>query len=543
MTTTTTPTTRSFGLSDQEHRPQQSRNLLQNYLKQIDPNRISDKGWRQAVCMTDPMMFALIYLPHHLKNEGGAITISEVHVDWANEGKKWLANSKAFAGTGAGTDAPTRDAYIAPRNMGKSTWFFLILPMWAAAFGHRKFAAAFADSGTQAEIHLTTFKNELDNNRLIRTDFPNLASPARRENSGQTVADNRAMIVMKNGFTFAARGIDASNLGLKVNENRPDLIIFDDVEPPESNYSPYQAGQRLGTIIEAILPMNLGATVIFVGTVVMAGSIIHQLVESVETAKVPEPWIVEESINVHYYAPIKVLEDGTETSVWPEKWSLKYLNSIRRTRTYAKNFLNKPTSKSGAYWTEEDFTYNQNVTGITTTILSIDPAVTKKKSSDFTGIANLAFRPGFRPAKGSIVPARLPKVIVQDIQQVKLTGEKLRQHVLRMIANSPTPVQSILIEVNQGGDTWYSVFHNMPVKVLVVTNSVGKEVRAANLLGHYQRGHVEHLREFPELEEQMINYPDVLHDDMIDAVGTGVRYFAKKRRKPKQIGVSNVAYI
>jgi hypothetical protein len=317
------------------------------------------------------------------------------------------------------------------------------------------------------------------------------------------------------------------------------LIIFDDVEPDEAQYSAYQAAKRLGTIIDAVLPMNFEATVVFVGTVTMAGGITHQLVKVATSREKPEQWILDEDIIVHYYEPILTLADGSQKSIWPEKWSLDYLLRHEHERSFAKNFKNQPISSEGEYWSEDDFRYAR-MTGVTKTLISIDGAVTTKKTSDYTGIANIAYRPG-RAGVGA-VPRVLPKCSVQDAQQVRLTGEPLRKKVLSMISASPTPVTLILVEVNQGGELWHSVLHDMPVKVEVIVNSINKEVRASRLLNWYQRFYVDHRQKLPALEEQMLAYPDVLHDDMLDAVASGVAYFAKTKKK-KSARVSNQSYM
>ena len=58
----------------------------------------------------------------------------------------------------------------------------------------------------------------------------------------------------------------------------PDLLILDDIEPHEARYSAALAANRLATLREAILPLNIYAHVILVGTVTMQGSIVHQIV-------------------------------------------------------------------------------------------------------------------------------------------------------------------------------------------------------------------------------------------------------------------------
>ncbi|MYS16258.1 hypothetical protein, partial [Streptomyces sp. SID4982] len=282
---------------------------LNTYLAQYDPRLLADPEGRRTLTRLNPLLFALVYLRHHLEDSEGRITFGDAHLDWCRAARGWV---RPPAGPGE-----NRDAYIAPRNMGKSTWFFLILPAWAAAHGHVRFAAAFAASATQAETHLGSFKREVDSNELLRRDYPDLCTPAKRP-SGSSVADTQSMYIAGNGFVFAARGIDSSSLGMKVGEQRPDLLLLDDIEPDESSYSPDLARKRRTTLIDAILPLNVYARVVISGTVTMPGSIVHQLVKharNVETAD----WVREEGFQAHYTPPIIKTAGGYERSVWPAK--------------------------------------------------------------------------------------------------------------------------------------------------------------------------------------------------------------------------------
>src|SRR6188508_1740994 len=128
---------------------------------------------------TDPVAFAVLYLSHHLKDRDGRITWSEAHFAWATEALGWAEPVTE--------PEENRRAIIAPRECGKSTWWFLILPLWAAVNGHSQFAAAFANATSQAEAHLATFKKELDTNPLLNLDYPLVCEPARRK-TGTTLA-------------------------------------------------------------------------------------------------------------------------------------------------------------------------------------------------------------------------------------------------------------------------------------------------------------------------------------------------------------------
>jgi phage terminase large subunit-like protein len=337
------------------------------------------------------------------------------------------------------------------------------------------------------------------------------------------------MFIADNRFVFTARGIDASVLGLKVGVARPDLIVFDDIEPDESSYSVYQAKKRLVTVTDTIMPMNVRARIVFVGTVTMPGGITHQLVSHKLHPNEDDPaWIVDESVIAHYYPAIVTNEDGSEESLWPEKWPWHWMVSQRHTRSFAKNFMNLPITLDGDYWLEEDFRYG-NLETATRTIISIDPAVTTSKAADFTGVAVISYSPSAR------------KCVIRECLALKLSGDKLRARVLALFESDDYVVSGVLIESNQGGDTWLSVFHDMPCRVRFRVQTEKKEIRATNLLDKYQRKNVLHARPLSALQEQMLAYPNVLHDDLIDAVGTGVEYFMRKRRKHEPAG-SSVKY-
>lgn len=494
---------------------------LSGYLAQFDERLLLHPAGRRALTETDPLLFALVYLRDHLTSEetGHRVTLGDMHLKWARYARQWLIPVLH--------PAPYRAAEVAPRNTGKTTWWFLIIPMWLAAHGHSKFIGAFADSGLQAEMHLQTFKQELDRNALLRKDFPELCQAAERSDVRRRLADNKRMTIQANGFIFAAKGVDAGNLGMKVGKHRPDTIILDDVEPGEETYSSYQAGQRLIALTDSIMPINIYARVVLCGTTTMVGSIVHQLVKSVlEPGEPPAPWIAAEKFHVHYHAPVVTRPDATERSCWPARWSMTFLESIRHSRQYQKNYLNLPAGQ-GDYWSTEDINTarlrGQAVTGTTRGVLSIDPATTSKNTSDRTGFAVVTLAPQERTA------------VLEESRAVTLPPAQCRAVALDFLERHPE-VRRILIESNQGGETWLSVYHDMPVPVELVTQSEPKHVRAARLLNHTQRSRLAVRGRQPAFEDEALSFPRGAYDDVLDAVGTGVDYLLKTRRKTPRSG-------
>jgi hypothetical protein len=504
-----------------------SRFDLSEYLAAFDPDLLDTTKGRRAITRTRPLLFALLYLPHLLKSPetGGEITWADTHLAFARYGRSWIRDGGLRA---------DRHVFVAPRDSAKSTWFFKILPLWAAAHRHKQFIAAFSSSSAQAESHLKGFKNELDTNRLLQADFPKLCRPMRRP-SGVNVSDTQGMLFTSSQFSFAAKGIDADILGMVDPVNRrPQVLILDDIEPDETNYSAYQSRGRLMTMLDTILPMNERAHVALVGTVTMAGSIIHQLIQSkLEPGNDTPNWIEENKFQVHYFAPILDTEDGGRRSVWPGKWPLEYLTSIEHTRGYAKNFLNLPVSTDGDYWTPQDIRYRD--VEATSACLSIDPAVTNTKKSDFYGIAIVAFQAPKKDGNGKIV--ELPRAAVRHARAVRLSPAGLRTLALQLLADYPE-IGVVVVETNQGGDTWKEILHDLPVRVITVWQNEPKEARAGRLLNRYQRDMVTHAYPLAQAETQMCAYPNVLNDDIIDAIGTGVHFYWMKRKRRRATSFS-----
>ncbi|MEC3974746.1 hypothetical protein [Amycolatopsis sp. H20-H5] len=488
---------------------------LTAYLAKFDPEFFDNRECRRVLTEGDPILFGLIYLKHHLRGPETAdeLTFSEFHVELADLAKRYMEPI-------GGAPAKQRDAFIGPRGVGKSTWLFLVIPMWLAAHGHRRFVAAFANSATQATDHLGSFKRETESNELLRQDFPDLCTPARRP-AGTTVSDSQSMYIAKSGFVFAGRGIDSANLGMKIGNRRPDHIVLDDIEGTEGNYSDRDKTNRLATLLSGILPLNVFASVTMAGTVAIPGAIIDDIAAKQRGEEYPD-WVDDENFTPRYFDAILTDDDGVERSLWPEKWSMEYLNSVRHTRTFQSQMRNNPMAADSAFWRGEDFQVRNDLP-LTHHLLSIDPAVTTKAKSDFTALAVIGYSSTVRAC------------VVLDAWQIKVPpGEQLRARVLRILDAFPE-IAGVLVETNQGGDAWKAILHGLPVKVSTVHQSLPKEVRAGSLLTKYQRGRVFHAKRIPQLEAQMVKFPLAEHDDLVDAVGSGVEVFLKNDKQPRTV--------
>lgn len=485
------------------------------YIRSIDPANIRhilrSPEARRRMTRDDPLLFALIYFPKSITDKDtGVIELSDMHFELCRLARRWRARVEPME---------DRNAVLAPREAGKSTWLFKILPLWGLAHGHVRFVAAFVSTGRQAAGWFTNVQRELDTNRLLREDYPDLCMPMVRASTGRAFTDTKTAYSSRSGATFFAAGIDSSNLGLNVDDARPDLILFDDIEPDESNYSVYQKQQRLITVIDTCMGMNLRAHVMFVGTVVMMGSIFHDFVTLNDGEEQDDnKWAREEKIQIHHFEPIVTNPDGTRRSIWPNRWPLSFLESIENTRPYAKNFANRPANLGGEYWDISDIRYGSLETPAIK-VLSIDPATKDKKSADYTAFAVVAYDPSYKRLNGEYGGYE----VVDAADAHLVPGDPFVNRVKSFLAVHPD-ITHVIIETNQGGMVWRSMLERegLPVIIWEVVASEHKWTRAARALVHYQDGGVRHRRKFPRLEGQMLAFPKVHNDDLIDAVGQAI---------------------
>jgi len=284
-------------------------------------------------------------------------------------------------------------------------------------------------------------------------------------------------------------------------------------------------------LTEAVLPMNLNAVVTFLGTTTMEGSLIHDIVRQAHDTQAPD-WPREENIKVHYYNAILTGPDGAERSLWPERWPLRFLQSIRHTASYKLNFENKPVSQGG-WWQPGDVKYGR-LDGYDRICMFVDGAVTAKPTSDETGITIMGL---------SLARKRL---YILEAIGVRLTGEPRRRKLLDLIETHD--VDYVMCEANQGGDMWLTELHHMPVPVRTFMQREPKAVRIRRLLALYQRqgGAILHTKPVPQLESQQAAYPNLLHEDVLDSAAAaaehlvGILFAASPRRE--RAGVTQFSY-
>jgi predicted phage terminase large subunit-like protein len=456
------------------------------------------REYRIDITREDPLLFAITYFGHYLRGPDGGMSFNAMHLALCESAKTW-------------TGGDQRDAWVAPREAGKSVWLFVILPLWALAHGHRRFFLAFSATRAQANGHLANLRAELKNNGRLLADFPEL-TPTRGQNSAD-------FVVTQGGAAVAARGMTETSLGARSGEQRPDLLVGDDMEPPEADYGPDTRENTLSRLVNAILPMNTRAAVAITGTVVTYGSVMHDVVLAALGQR-HDAWLDDEGFTPHWFPAIQVDEHGEESSLWPQRWSLEWLRERRGTASYALNYDNNPSPKgSQVYWTPESIPYDARIP-VVRRVVYIDPATTTKASSDYTAIVMIG------------IDASGRRVVVEHAVAGHWDGGEIREQVWELKRLHPASVGELVLEVNQGGEAWRRALAPLPpgISFREVHSRQEKGSRIRDAAEDYRRFAVVHAHTLPALEAQMLAYPRVRNDDLVDALaGALAHVFAEAR--------------
>jgi len=499
---------------------------LDDYLLRAVPDKelLKHPEGRKYYTANNPLLFALVYYPDKLKLEGKGLTFADFHL----EVSKWAAIEWTKQVDIEADPAGPIDAYICPRGMGKSTWVIDILVMWAACHGHHNYVALFADTPTQAQQHLGNFRESARNNELLRLDYPRVCGNGTDIKSKFlpeiNEADKQDLFRSLSGFTFQAKGIATGVAGGKF-ESRPSLILCDDIIKGSASINEQQ--KRLETFIKVIVPLRkAGGRIVITGTSFTPGDMIHQLKRAAEINAEPAKWITGLNVKPHYYPPFIKTDDGNVRSCWAGRWSKAYLEKAQASDpSFPAAFLNEPVPEDGSYWKTEYIKYGRMDTPGNYRILSIDPALTAGRKSDYTAIAVLIYS----NAKDTFE-------VAYSIQ-VKLQGNELRAKLLSLV--SLYDINMIMIETNSVGTTWQAsggILADIPgVQIMPVHfgNGESKETRAEWALIEYHKGKVLHRERFADLETQMLAFPNVANDDLVDSI-TNVIYTIRKEQKKTQ---------
>lgn len=409
---------------------------------------------------------------------------------------------------------------VAFRGSAKSTLITTASVLWSIlGRPQKKFIIILSQTEQKARQHLQNIKLELEGNEVLRKDL----GPFDEEKNqwGST-----ALIIKKFNAKIMIGSVEQSIRGLRFGENRPDLIILDDVEDTDSVRTQENRNKTYNWLTSEVLPAGDKETkVIAVGNLLHEDSLLKRLEQRIRNKEIKgiyrEYPIIDDEGNPLWlgkYPTQNDIEDERQKTMSPVAWAREYLLKIISTdeqlirREWIKYYKELPPKNYRAY----------SATGI-------DLAISLSSNADFTAMASAQIH-GYRDKLQVYI---LPNVVnkrmtaLDTLEQAKSISHSLGRGKLFI---EDVGYQSSLIE--------HLRQDNYPAKGVKI-HGQDKYARLSAVSHLVQSGKVlfpEHGAE--ELILQLIGFGVEKHDDLVDAFSILLSEIIEEDNRPRGMGIT-----
>lgn len=384
------------------------------------------------------------------------------------------------------------------RGFAKSTSVEAAIAMLGAR-QKRRYALYVCSSQDQADTHVQNIGGMLESSAFAR-QFPAM-SRRKVGKFGNPQGWRRNRLRTESGFTIDALGLDTAARGAKIDESRPDLIIFDDVD--ELLDSPATVNKKEQLITKSIIPAGVpGKTAILVAqNLIHEDGIVARLCNGTATylanriVSGPHPAI--EGLVTKQRDGKTVIVSGEST------WDGRSIESLQAEiddlgiSAFLAECQHDVTILEGGIFGHVMFRHceSSEVPRLEDIQVWVDPAVTDKEKSDAHGIQ----------ADGRGVDGNLYRLYSWEHRTSP--EDSLRRAILKA---RELKASCVGVETDQGGDTWYSTYELTWRKLVddgtipstepkidfreEKAGSIGpKSYRASQMLAAYERGEIVHV--------------------------------------------------
>lgn len=427
-----------------------------------------------------------------------------------------------------------------PRSFAKSTIYNFFTPCSAALYGKRKFIVQFSDSETQAQGFLGDIKNAIENNEYILEDFGDVRGDIWR-------ADMISVRAVDGSVSWvAAAGSGSSVRGLRKAENRPDLLIFDDIENDESVQTPERINKLYAWFNRTALNLGTALTdVIVVGTILAYDCIMDKLskhpgwdvkklsaVIEWSTSPLWDEWkklytdlsVPKEEraarAEAFYREHEEEMLEGVKV-LWPEgrpyKDLMKIYTDIGEPAFFAE-YQNDPINFEECLFKPEWITYYTEEELERVRILgyygALDPSLGKNRLSDYTALIVLA-----KADNGFIYVVEAILERLNPDQIIDLLLEKGREYEFVRFGIETNQYQELLRQMV----VERSAREGLYLPIVDLKHTKDKVLRVQALIPYVKNGYIRFNREHHLLIEQLLGFPKLRHDDGPDCLEMAVR--------------------
>lgn len=390
-----------------------------------------------------------------------------------------------------------RVAIAAPRGHAKSSIVSLFYVLWVLLYGKKKFVVLLSDTATQAESLMASIRKEIQDNPAIVRAFGEMSGGLRWTNSDAVLA---------NGCRVVARGANTSLRGFRWNENRPDLIVCDDLENDEAVRSAEQRAQLHDWYSKVVENAgdNRFSLVVTIGTILHPHSLMSDLVKS-------DKWP-----GYRKFLFRAIADDGQ--SLWPERFSIDELARIKRdigSFAFACEYQNNPVDEESKMFRLQDLRYYTVAPPDLDVVIAVDPAISTKTQADWFAAAIIGVDSKTR--NYYLLHMFRQRAGIRD--NLRAVVSLAKRYEARMIAVEEVQFQAVLQPLLKEELKAQGV----SCSVRGVKNVTDKRMRIVRLQPVIETNQLYVLENQKDFIEELDMYPSVAHDDQLDALEMAIR--------------------
>lgn len=426
-------------------------------------------------------------------------------------------------------------AVAAPRESAKSTVLVFVKPFHDIIFKQKRFILIISNTFKKAAMSLDSIKKELLENKKLRESFPGIE--IRKD------AEGDSEIRHPDGFTtkILCRGVDqiGSVRGVKYGAYRPDLIIGDDMEDDELVKNPMRRSELQQVFDEALVPAGEKGLCQFV----MVGTILH------------DDCLLAKLVHKDHYPDWKKLfykaRRDNGTSLWPEKWTLEYLNQMEKDKptVFAKEMQNDPVAGRNARFRRSDFRYYRIENKEYVCLNEFGEVISRGRLTDCVPAisCDLAWKEKRESDSCVIMPGYLTpnsEILIDDyIHEKGLKPNQVSDHLFLMEERMKAMTgqrafigfeKSMLENVTK----WFLKQEMRRRNNFLITRELVWDADKISrietrLIPRYSQHVIYHKKGMGDLEHQLERHPHGAHDDLVDAEQGLVQLLQNPRRADK----------
>ncbi len=321
---------------------------------------IEDASVRQSIAPKSFAWFFPTYFSHYLKHETAPFHKEMMRI--------------------AESDTIRLAVVMAFRGSAKSTIFSLAYPIWSIiGRQQRKFVLILTETKDQARILMANLRNEMEYNEMLKRELGPF------EDGDQWGA--MSVVIPKYRARIMVASSEQAVRGIRHWENRPDLVIVDDIQTVESVKTMEQRDKDYQWFTGEIIPIgDLGTKIILIGNMLHRDSLLMRLANEIRDGK---------RLGVVRYYP---LVDEHNHILWPGKFpNMEAVEALRMTvvdditwhREYLLNLLSASDQVIKPEWIPYYETDNPPVfERFRYFATGIDPAISLKDTADPTAMVS-----------------------------------------------------------------------------------------------------------------------------------------------------------